>query len=124
MTKLEKIISVFFIILTIIINIKFVSAVDLNLTEDESYNTENNYSNSSNVSNNDAENTSYNNTDSTVNNSNINNNSTITTPSATVKTGNIGDASLNLSNILNIFLIVVGILLILLAIAILIRLKN
>lgn len=110
MTKLTKIISSFLITLTIVmaININFVNAVDLNLTENPSNNTSN--VNSSNTLDN--ENNYY-------ANSSITN-----TPSATVKTGNVADSSLNLSNILNIFLIVVGILLILLAIAILIRLKN
>ena len=70
--------------------------------------------NLSNTSTGNSTNSIYTNTDS---------GSTNSTPSATV-TNSIPESDLGLTNILNIFLIVIGVLLILLAIAILIRLKK
>lgn len=118
MTKIIKTVSSFLLI--VLITLSCVNAVDLNLTENITSNTS-----SSNLAE-ERTNTSYTNTNSTTNytnNTSINNN-TITTPSATVSTSNFPESGLGLSNILNIFLIVVGIVLILLAIAILIKLKN
>ena len=70
--------------------------------------------NLSNTSTGNSTNSIYTNTDS---------GSTNSTPSATV-TNSIPESDLGLTNILNIFLIVIGVLLILLAVAILIRLKK
>lgn len=102
MEKIIKIVSVMSIILLISIN--FVYAVDMNLTENTS-------------------------SEGTIQEESVNpsatdfdDKSTIST-STTVKTSNVSDSGLNLSNVLSIILIVVGILVVLLAIAILIKLK-
>lgn len=126
MSNLKRIISIFLIFLVVcLMNFISVKAIDLNLTENTSPD-----GNSLNALNEDAEND--------YNSSNDTNNATTDTSfdqdatqyvlpgttSATVKTGNLSSSTdLSLTNILNIFLIVVGIILILLAIAILIRLK-
>lgn len=96
MKKIISILAIFFILIIFVLNYAF--GADLNLTEN-SINSQN--------------------TSVTRNSSD-----TITNPSATITTGNMADSGLSLSNILNIFLIVIGILLILFAIAILLRLKN
>lgn len=126
--------TVFIILITLLLfNINFVSAVDLNITEDNnSSNTTNNTSNNTSSSRNN--NTVSNNTNSEENDddetdytsSNSYNNvdtSTSDVSGATVRSGNLPESNLGLSNILSIFLIVIGIILILLAIAILIKLK-
>lgn len=102
-------------------------AVDLDLSDDLTefapYNTSNTNISNNNITNNSNTNTSNNNID---NNNSMMTNTTSTsgsTQSATV-TNSIPESDLGLSNILNIFLIVIGILLILLSIAILIRLKK
>lgn len=119
-----------FIVLSIIfilfLGITSCHAVELDLSDDLGNNfTSNSNTNSSNS------NTSNRNTDESNNSTKVNNNNSTTmnstttnsTPSATV-TNSIPESDLGLSNILNIFLIVIGVLLILLAIAILIRLKK
>lgn len=114
MSKIIKKIAI--ILIFLLISINYVSAVDLNLTEDTYTNT-NTSVRTSNITK-DSENSSYTNTNNTSNNSTTNK------PSATVSTSNVSDSGLSLSDIINIFLIVIGILLILLAIAILIKLKK
>ena len=123
MTNLKRVLSIFLIFFVVfLMNFVCVDAVDLNLTENTSSNinssnsvnenTENNYNS---TSNNSVANSSYNTTQ----------NVEPSTTSATVRTGDLSSSSdLRITNILNIFLIVVGIILILLAIAILIKLKN
>ena len=96
MKKFVSILAIFFILIMFVSN--YVFSAELNLTE----NTIDFQNNSVTRSTSDA----------------------ITNPSATITTGNMADSGLTLSNILNIFLIVIGILLILFAIAILLRLKN
>ena len=131
--------NVIFIVLSIIfvlfLGITSCYAVDLDLSDDllsnstnSSTNTNSNVSNNNtNTNNNSSSNTNISNT-SPDNNTNIsytntNSRSTNSTPSATV-INSMPESDLGLSNILNIFLIVIGILLILLAIAILIRLRK
>ena len=135
-----KLKNVKFIVLSIIfvlfLGITSCYAVDLDLSNDleddllsntNTSNTNNssvsdNYSNTNNSSNSNT--STSNNSDNTTNSyTNTNSSSTNSTPSATV-TDSMPESDLGLSNILNIFLIVIGVLLILLAISILIRLKN
>ena len=127
MSNLKRILSIFLIFLVVcLMNFVSVKAVDLNLTENTSSdinssntmdeNTEN-YYNSSNETTNESEDTLVDQESSQ--------DILSSTSSATVKTGNLSSSTdLSLTNILSIFLIVVGIILILLAVAILIRLKN
>lgn len=117
MSKTLKNVLIFLLFLIILFNCNFVKAVDLNLTENTSFN-ENTSSTNSNYNSNE------NYTSSTSNNSNTSydNSSVVNPPSATVSS--VQSSGLDLSNILNIFLIVIGVLIILLAIAILIKLKN
>lgn len=137
-----KLKNVKFIVLSIIfvlfLGITSCYAVDLDLSDDlgdallsnstnastnnssvsgNSTNTNTNSSSNINASNN----TNDNNTNSSY--TNTNSSSTNSSPSATV-TNSMPESDLGLSNILNIFLIVIGVLLILLAVAILIRLKK
>lgn len=127
MSNFKRIFPIFLIFLVVCL-MKFVSvkAVDLNLTENTSSDI-----NSSNELNEDTENY-YNSSNETTNetedplfNEDSSQDLLSSTTSATVKTGNLSSSTdLTVTNILNIFLIVIGIILILLAIAILIRLKN
>lgn len=89
------------------------AAVNLNLNDNES--------NSSSTSNR-TTNSTYNNDDEDNNTSTNTSNTSSNTPSA--KVSSVAESNLGMSNILNILLIVIGTLLILLAIAILIRLKK
>lgn len=108
----------------IIINLIFVlpifadNDIDMNING----NTVSNKSTDNNTATNDTtEENSTSNTNSSVNQS-YNTGNRYTQSSATVSTTN--DDEFGITNILNVMLIVIGILLILLAIAILIRLKN
>ena len=127
MSNFKRIFPIFLIFLVVcLMNFVSVKAVDLNLTENTSsdINSSNelnedteNYYNSSNETTNETEDSLYNEDSSQ--------DLLSSTTSATVKTGNLSSSTdLTVTNILNIFLIVIGIILILLAIAILIRLKN
>lgn len=139
-----KLKNVKFIVLSIIfvlfLGITSCYAVDLDLSDDLGNNLISNSTNSNtNNSNSDISgnyNTNTNNSSSNTNTSNTtddnstnssytntNSSSTNSTPSAMI-TNSIPESDLGLSNILNIFLIVIGVLLILLSIAILIRLKK
>lgn len=120
MSKSLKIFFVVFILLMIILS-NFVQAtsIDMNLTNTLTSNniSSNINQNISNTSNNFAENR---NTNSLV----PSNQQTTFESSTTSSLSNLPEANLGLSNILSIILIVIGVLLILLAIAILIRLKH
>lgn len=137
-----KLKNVKFIVLSIIfvlfLGITSCYAVDLDLSDDlgdallsNSTNASTNNSsvsgNSTNTNTNSSSNinASNNTNDNSTNSSytNTNSSSTNSSPSATV-TNSMPESDLGLSNILNIFLIVIGVLLILLAVAILIRLKK
>lgn len=137
-----KLKNVKFIVLSIIfvlfLGITSCYAVDLDLSDDlgdallsNSTNASTNNSsvsgNSTNTNTNSSSNInpSNNTNDNSTNSSytNTNSSSTNSSPSATV-TNSMPESDLGLSNILNIFLIVIGVLLILLAVAILIRLKK
>lgn len=127
MSNFKRIFPIFLIFLVVcLMNFVSVKAVDLNLTENTSSDI-----NSSNELNEDTENY-YNSSNETTNetedslfNEDSSQDLLSSTTSATVKTGNLSSSTdLTVTNILNIFLIVIGIILILLAIAILIRLKN
>lgn len=115
MSKLVKSLLILFIIFSISIFVNFAYAIDLNLTETI------NGTNSSYVDENEVEN------DLSSNFSSSNSSSTIedTTSSTRVSTvSNLPESNLGLSNILNILLIAVGIILIFLGIAILIKLNK
>lgn len=88
---------------------------------------DNNNNNSNNNIDDDSNSNSSSNTNtfgnSTANTGNTSNTSTYEPPAATV-TDSLPESEMGLSNILNILLIVIGVLLILLAIAILIRLSH
>ena len=115
MTKLKKVlIATLIFIVTILLNLN-VKAVDLNLTENTS---------DSNTTINTTDEEDYPTSNYARSSSNTNTNPISTTSSATVKTTSSTESGLGLTNILNIFLISIGIILILPAIAILIRLKN
>lgn len=137
-----KLKNVKFIVLSIIfvlfLGITSCYAVDLDLSDDLGdallSNSTNASTNNSSVSGNSTNsntnsssniNASNNTNDNSTNSSytNTNSSSTNSSPSATV-TNSMPESDLGLSNILNIFLIVIGVLLILLAVAILIRLKK
>ena len=135
-----KLKNVKFIVLSIIfvlfLGITSCYAVDLDLSDELENDLLSNSSNSNNsdvsgnytnTNSNSSSNTNLSNT-STGNSTNsiytnTDSGSTNSTPSATV-TNSIPESDLGLTNILNIFLIVIGVLLILLAVAILIRLKK
>ena len=107
---------IFFFIITI--NISYAINIDTNSLG-------NNYYNSTNTNNiNNTRNTTTNNTNQTLNNTATNNiPSSYTASNVQVNSSSLPEAELGLSNILNIILIVVGILLVLLGIAILLRIK-
>lgn len=109
MSKLLKFIVILSVALIVISNFSYAfAAVDMNLG-----NTTNSNSTNSNSTN-----------SSTTNSSSTNSNSTTSTSSTLSSTVTTSDFDLELTNILCIALIVVGVLLILLGIAILIRLKR
>lgn len=97
------------------------NAVTSNSTSSDNTNTSNNTSNTSD--NNTATDNSANTTSNTSSNYNSTTSENTSTPSASV-TNALPESDLGLTNILNILLIVIGTLIILLAIAILIRLKR
>ena len=110
-----------------ILGVNVCYAVDLNLTDDSLIDLtldENISTNTSSDSNSTSGNTSTNTT--TSDSTNLETNTSFDdSSSVTVSTmSQQGSTELTLSNIINIFLIVIGVLLILLAIAILIRLKG
>ena len=118
MSNFKRIFPIFLIFLVVcLMNFVSVKAVDLNLTENTSsdINSSNelnedteNYYNSSNETTNETEDSLYNEDSSQ--------DLLSSTTSATVKTGNLSSSTdLTVTNILNIFLIVIGIILILLA---------
>lgn len=131
-TKLSRII-ILSIILILLIGINCCHAVDLNLTDMDDLTNTNITNDANNTSvDNETSNTTANDED-TYNNTNSSNtsyntsNSTSNTPAPSTTVSNLNslpESNLGLSTILNILLIVIGVLLILLAIAILIRLKK
>lgn len=122
MSKSLKILFIITIMLMLILpNFLQATSIDMNLT-----NTLNSNTNTNEINNNLA-NTS--NTSNQITNANDNTNipsnpQTVIQSSSTSSLSNLPEANLGLSNILSIILIVIGVLLILLAIAILIRLKH
>lgn len=95
-------------------------------SQDNSDVDDNNNTSNDNIDDDSNSNSSNNNNtsgDSTANTGNTSNTSTYEPPAATV-TDSLPESEMGLSNILNILLIVIGVLLILLAIAILIRLSH
>lgn len=111
MAKLSKIIITLLAIFTVLlISFNSVKAVDLNLTENISSN--NSLTNSVND-------------DEDLNNTNYSNSTNIASENNSTKvTSVVPESNLGLTNILNFVLITIGILLILLAIAILIKLNK
>ncbi len=110
MSKIFKITLVLFIILFSICSFSLATDIDLNITDDNISSTENTITNSFTNTN----------RESTFSN----NNSQSTTISSVKDTSTTSSDGLGLTNILNILLIVVGVVLILLSIAILIRLHG
>ena len=121
-----KLKNVKFIVLSIIfvlfLGITSCYAVDLDLSDDLISNSTNSNTNNSNVSSNNTNTNNDSSSNTNTSNTSVNNNtnssytntnssSTNSTPSATV-TNSIPESDLGLSNILNIFLIVIGVLLI------------
>ncbi len=113
--KIILILSLFtitFITFILLSNFTFATDINMNLQLD------------SNNTNSQTNNSTNNTTSNTVTNTNSSLPTTSTTNSTTVSTiSNLPESNLGLSNILNIILIVLGLLLILLGIAIFIRLK-
>ena len=128
MLKLKnvKLFIVLLIVFVLFLGITSCYAVDLDLSTELENGLLSNVTNS-NTNNSSSSNTNKNNTltDNSTNGgyTNTNSSSTNLTPSATI-TNSMPESDLGLTNILNIFLIVIGVLLILLAIAILIKLKR
>lgn len=137
MSKISKIVIFLLIILLSVCTFSLATDINMNITE------QSNTSNSSNVStySNNVNSNNYNNTvnynitsnDSNSSNrvtdsSNSNRNLSLETEASQTQVSNISksdvDDGLSLSNVLNILLIVVGVVLILLSIAILIRLNS
>ena len=127
-SKFLKLVMVIFVI-SLFLGCNMCYAVDLNLTDEslDDLTIDNSDSTNTNAIGNNAtnstNNTNSNSNDNGTSNTTTNTSSTSNTSSATV-TNALPESDLGLTNILNILLIVIGILLILLAIAILIRLKN
>ena len=118
MSKLLKFISILSGALIVLFNSSYIfAAVNMDLGNSTNTNSSNTNSTNTNSSNTNSSNTNSNSSNSTKNTST----STSSTLSSTVTTS---DFDLELTNILCIALIVVGVLLILLGIAILIRLKK
>ena len=116
MSKLLKFISILSVALIVLFNSSYIfAAVNMDLGNSTNTNSSNTSSTNTNSSNTNSSNTNSNSSNSTKNTS------TSSTLSSTVTTS---DFDLELTNILCIALIVVGVLLILLGIAILIRLKR
>ena len=121
MSKLLKFISILSIALIVLFNRSYIfAAVNMDLG-----NNINSTSNTSNSTNTNSSKTNSTNTNSSKTNSTSNNTNKNTSNSSTLSsTVTTSDFDLELTNILCIALIVVGVLLILLGIAILIRLKR
>lgn len=114
MTKMSKILSIFLLCL-LFSSFVFASDIDMNLPSNTG-----NSNQSANTLEDDNDTTNVEATNNT-NKSNVLTN----TPSTTISSGSsISDEALGLTNILNILLIVVGVVLILLGIAILIRMHS
>ena len=106
---LKILINLLFLTVIIFFNINVVNGVDLNLTENTSENSSSSYANT----NSSYSNSSRSNSVTTQNSSTNYNSTTIPNSSTTVSNTHSTDFDLSLTNILNIFLIVIGILLIL-----------
>lgn len=123
MNKLIKIFSIFAVLTLFVFASNYCYAINMNLTNNNASNnaTTNTENNTSNDVANNASNTSSNasTNDNKSNNQEVQNSSFSTTVSGVEES-----SELDITNILNIFLIVIGILLILLGIAIIIRLKK
>ena len=119
MSKLIKFFLLFSTIFILCYNISFATTIDENTDNYE--NTINTEAVNSTISNNLSDNvdTTSNNTENTSDNSNFN----YSGVTSVNQLSNYSEANLELNNILNIILIAIGVLIILFAIAILIRLK-
>ena len=116
MSKLTKLLLIFFIMLFVCINFSY--AIDLNLTEQTNNITNANYTSEENETN------ENNNTSSNVSSNSIESTDDTISSTRVSTVNNLPESNLGLSNILNILLITVGIVLILLGIAILIKLNK
>ena len=131
MSKLLKFISILSVALIVLFNSSYIFAA-VNMDLGNTLNTNSNTTNSANSTNTNSSNTNSTNTNSSnTNSSNTNSNSSNSTKNTSTSTSSTlsstvttSDFDLELTNILCIALIVVGVLLILLGIAILIRLKK
>ena len=114
MTKLNKVLSILFIILLFLSNSVFATDINMNLQSQEEYSQDTmpdeEYNNNNNL---------YNTNLPTTGSQSSNIPSTVVSNSSTSNSDSLG-----LTNILNILLIVVGVVLILLGIAILIRMHS
>ena len=128
MSKLLKFISILSVALIVLFNSSYIfAAVNMDLGNSTNTNSSNTNSTNTNSSNTNSSNTNSSNTNSSNTNSNSSNstkNTSTSTSSTLSSTVTTSDFDLELTNILCIALIVVGVLLILLGIAILIRLKK
>ena len=120
MSKIFKITLILFVILSSIYSFSLATDIDMNITADDNDTTENLTTNTitNTVNNNRIEN------EEAEDSSNVTNTDNGFTTITSVDKSSTQDDGLGLSNILNILLIVVGVVLILLAIAILIRLHS
>lgn len=132
MSKLKKFkLIIILSIILLLVGTSLCYAVDLNVTDDltTGLTSGNESNNSSNTNNSSSTNTTDDESENTSNSSNTSSNTSNSSSSSSSNsiakvTSSLPESSLGLSNILNILLIAVGVLLILLSIAILIRLKN
>lgn len=115
MSKTLKIALVLFIILVSICSFSLATDIDMNITADDNNTTEN-------ITTNTVNNNTIEDEEDEINNAITDTDNEYTTISSVKETST--DEGLSLSNVLNILLIVVGVVLILLAIAILIRLYS
>ena len=118
MSKIFKITLILFIILSSICSFSLATDIDMNITSDDNDTTENTTTNTTNTVNNNR----IENEEDEINDAITDTDNEFTTITSVDKSST--DDGLGLSNILNILLIVVGVVLILLAIAILIRLHG
>ena len=119
MNKTIKVLSILFVILLFITNISFATDINMNLEPEDVV------SNNTNVLNEDLENDNIyeeNTDDDYTEDSDYFSNNNQTTSISSLSS--VPDETLSLTNILNILLIVVGVVLILLGIAILIRMHS
>ena len=119
MSKILKITLILFIILSSICSFSLATDIDMNITADDIDTTENI---TSNTTTNTVNNNRIENEEDEINDAITDTDNEFTTITSVDKSST--DDGLGLSNILNILLIVVGVVLILLAIAILIRLHG